>query len=124
MHRGCVDQWLTTVSGRCPVCQKAVIPEMEKAGEQQAVTVQDAAGEGDAQPGVMEEQTGSGEAAPAAEAPVDGPAVQEASGAGASVPARDAAEVSVDGEAHELQPLPSRASTAAQLTPMNHVPPS
>uniref|UniRef100_V5EK70 RING-type domain-containing protein n=1 Tax=Kalmanozyma brasiliensis (strain GHG001) TaxID=1365824 RepID=V5EK70_KALBG len=29
MHRGCVDQWLTTVSGRCPVCQKAVIPEMQ-----------------------------------------------------------------------------------------------
>lgn len=29
MHRSCVDQWLTTVSGRCPVCQKAVIPEME-----------------------------------------------------------------------------------------------
>ena len=24
-----MDQWLTTVSGRCPVCQKAVIPEME-----------------------------------------------------------------------------------------------
>ncbi|GAC97559.1 zinc finger containing protein [Pseudozyma hubeiensis SY62] len=123
MHRGCVDQWLTTVSGRCPVCQKAVIPEMEKAGEQQAVTVQDAGREGVAQPEVMEEQTGSGEAAPAAEAPVDGPAVQEASGAGASVPARDAAEVSVDGEAHELQPLPSSASTAAQLTPVNHVSP-
>lgn len=29
MHRSCVDQWLTTVSGRCPVCQKAVIPELE-----------------------------------------------------------------------------------------------
>lgn len=31
MHRSCVDQWLTTVSGRCPVCQKAVISEMENA---------------------------------------------------------------------------------------------
>lgn len=26
MHMTCVDQWLTTVSGRCPVCQKAIVP--------------------------------------------------------------------------------------------------
>ncbi|GAC76039.1 hypothetical protein PANT_19c00073 [Moesziomyces antarcticus T-34] len=30
MHRSCVDQWLTTVSGRCPVCQKAVIPDSDE----------------------------------------------------------------------------------------------
>ncbi len=30
MHRSCVDQWLTTVSGRCPVCQKAVIPDADE----------------------------------------------------------------------------------------------
>ncbi|KIY73017.1 hypothetical protein CYLTODRAFT_387411 [Cylindrobasidium torrendii FP15055 ss-10] len=28
-HKTCVDQWLTSVSGRCPVCQKAVeLPEL------------------------------------------------------------------------------------------------
>ncbi|KAJ9479432.1 Zinc finger containing protein [Pseudozyma hubeiensis] len=121
MHRGCVDQWLTTVSGRCPVCQKAVIPEMEKAREQQMVTVQDAGGEGAAQQGVMDEQTGSGEAAPAVEAPVAGLADQQASVAGAPVPARDVADARVDGESHELQPLPSGTSAAAQQTPTNHV---
>ncbi|CAO1617593.1 unnamed protein product [Parajaminaea phylloscopi] len=25
-HRSCVDEWLTTVSGRCPVCQRPVLP--------------------------------------------------------------------------------------------------
>jgi hypothetical protein len=25
MHMSCVDQWLTTVSGRCPVCQKPIV---------------------------------------------------------------------------------------------------
>lgn len=25
MHKTCVDQWLTAVSGRCPVCQRAVL---------------------------------------------------------------------------------------------------
>ena len=35
MHRGCVDQWLTTVSGRCPVCQRAVIPEVGEEREEE-----------------------------------------------------------------------------------------
>lgn len=26
LHRSCVDEWLTTVSGRCPVCQRPVLP--------------------------------------------------------------------------------------------------
>ncbi|PWY99601.1 hypothetical protein BCV70DRAFT_206618 [Testicularia cyperi] len=26
LHKSCVDQWLTTVSGRCPVCQRPVLP--------------------------------------------------------------------------------------------------
>lgn len=29
MHKQCVDQWLTAVSGRCPVCQRAILPSGE-----------------------------------------------------------------------------------------------
>lgn len=27
LHKSCVDQWLTTVSGRCPICQKPVLKD-------------------------------------------------------------------------------------------------
>lgn len=29
MHKQCVDQWLTAVSGRCPVCQRAILSSGE-----------------------------------------------------------------------------------------------
>lgn len=31
LHRSCVDEWLTSVSGRCPVCQKPLLGEEEMA---------------------------------------------------------------------------------------------
>lgn len=38
LHRSCVDTWLTTVSGRCPVCQRPIDKEEggEDGGENQA----------------------------------------------------------------------------------------
>lgn len=32
LHRSCVDEWLTTVSGRCPVCQRPVLQSDASAG--------------------------------------------------------------------------------------------
>ncbi|CAO1629252.1 unnamed protein product [Jaminaea pallidilutea] len=34
LHRHCVDEWLTTVSGRCPVCQRPVLGEEESSDGQ------------------------------------------------------------------------------------------
>ncbi|PWN42080.1 hypothetical protein IE81DRAFT_366964 [Ceraceosorus guamensis] len=30
LHRACVDEWLSSVSGRCPVCQKPLVEEREE----------------------------------------------------------------------------------------------
>jgi hypothetical protein len=35
MHKACVDQWLTAVSGRCPVCQRPVIGSSKDDEEQE-----------------------------------------------------------------------------------------
>ena len=36
MHKQCVDQWLTAVSGRCPVCQRAILASSEDENADQA----------------------------------------------------------------------------------------
>lgn len=33
LHKSCVDEWLVTVSGRCPVCQKPILDEAGDAAE-------------------------------------------------------------------------------------------
>lgn len=40
MHRSCVDQWLTTISGRCPVCQRPVDDEDEQRRQQEQQQLQ------------------------------------------------------------------------------------
>lgn len=35
LHRHCVDEWLTTVSGRCPVCQRPVLGDESNDGQRQ-----------------------------------------------------------------------------------------
>ncbi|UZJ54785.1 hypothetical protein CBS101457_004105 [Exobasidium rhododendri] len=39
MHKSCVDQWLTTVSGRCPVCQKPIVTSVHDNKSETETTV-------------------------------------------------------------------------------------
>ena len=122
MHRSCVDQWLTTVSGRCPVCQKAVIPEMETRGED-ATQAQEQGNAVNGQPasavrdGAVAEAETDGPQTRVAESSsraqmteaTQGGSLTEAQAVTATASATRGAEPADDqmGESHELQPLPS-----------------
>ncbi|CBQ73372.1 conserved hypothetical protein [Sporisorium reilianum SRZ2] len=93
LHRSCVDQWFTSVSGRCPVCQRAVIGDDGEEEPQQQVTGQGERGQqGEAmqatQAMVEARQSGNGEAGTSGTAAVEeslelqplGPGVDAAAG--------------------------------------------
>lgn len=106
MHRSCVDQWLTTVSGRCPVCQKAVIPGEDEA-EGEEVMPQHEQGRGERE----EAQPAATPAMVETQQPGDG----EGARSGATETGRTITQAQ---ESHELQPL----SSSVTATPNN--PPS
>lgn len=119
MHKTCVDQWLTTVSGRCPVCQKAVIPQIVDESRVPSTTqgqVADAAGQtlGQQQPTEAEHIAEERDPARIAAAPAIEAHTAEAhcqnstasthlAGASGSTTISDAGPQ----ESHELQRLPS-----------------
>ncbi|SPO23704.1 uncharacterized protein UTRI_03769_B [Ustilago trichophora] len=129
MHRSCVDQWLTTVSGRCPVCQRAVVPGDEPEARREGDDAETArrvaeVARDDAQMVETQQQQQdsvgenhttaitaapplSGETLASSQTPTPAPVAN-------TTPAKEEEEAIF--ESHELQPLPSCSSASSRPT--------